>query len=603
MDMPQKIHILDPLVAQRIAAGEVIDRPSSVVRELLDNAIDANASSIIVQIEEGGIEKITVVDDGSGIAPEDLPLCCHSHATSKVTTLEDLYSLGTMGFRGEALYSIAASAKVTISSTRDGSTGATIVVDNGRESDVVPGGPNRGTRIEVAHLFAAIPARRLFLKRPSTESTMCRNVLVEKAIAFPGISFQFYDGDVLKLDLPATTPKQRVLDALANDKHLIPSETTETFDTASRFSLYAVATTPACYRTDRSHIKIYVNRRPIEEYALVQAITYGYGEMLPGGAFPYCYLFVTVDPELVDFNIHPAKREVKLRNKAEIHHQVVAMIRQQIRKSIPRLSLDTKQERQGTFDLPQSTGVTEEPVFGYQGHVKDAGSPGQQQYVPMAQKPTDPHWFQRAKEILEKKPSDRHEESLSPPIEQQATDHVEFQYIGQIFDLFLVVQKGESVYLIDQHAAHERILYDQIRKEGGIQRLMVPLRFEVERSVDEFLSNHGTWYAEYGLDLQRSGDLEWELSSIPASWKSIEGPVVEFIGSQSAGDMAELEKRLYATIACHAAIKDGDAIDPTTAEALIRKVFALEHPVCPHGRTFVVEITKEHLWKAVGRIM
>jgi DNA mismatch repair protein MutL len=508
-----------------------------------------------------------------------------------------------MGFRGEALYSIAASAKVTISSTRDGSTGATIVVDNGRESDVVPGGPNRGTRIEVAHLFAAIPARRLFLKRPSTESTMCRNVLVEKAIAFPGISFQFYDGDVLKLDLPATTPKQRVLDALANDKHLIPSETTETFDTASRFSLYAVATTPACYRTDRSHIKIYVNRRPIEEYALVQAITYGYGEMLPGGAFPYCYLFVTVDPELVDFNIHPAKREVKLRNKAEIHHQVVAMIRQQIRKSIPRLSLDTKQERQGTFDLPQSTGVTEEPVFGYQGHVKDAGSPGQQQYVPMAQKPTDPHWFQRAKEILEKKPSDRHEESLSPPIEQQATDHVEFQYIGQIFDLFLVVQKGESVYLIDQHAAHERILYDQIRKEGGIQRLMVPLRFEVERSVDEFLSNHGTWYAEYGLDLQRSGDLECELSSIPASWKSIEGPVVEFIGSQSAGDMAELEKRLYATIACHAAIKDGDAIDPTTAEALIRKVFALEHPVCPHGRTFVVEITKEHLWKAVGRIM
>jgi len=603
MDMPQKIHILDPLVAQRIAAGEVIDRPSSVVRELIDNAVDANASSIIVQIEEGGIEKITVVDDGVGIAPEDLPLCCRSHATSKVTTLEDLYSLGTMGFRGEALYSIAASAKVTISSTRTGSTGATIVVDNGRESDVVPGGPDTGTRIEVAHLFAAIPARRLFLKRPSTESTMCRNIMVEKAMAFPGISFQFYDGAVLKLDLPATNPKQRVLDALANDKHLIPSETTETSDTASRFSLYAVATTPACYRTDRSHIKIYVNRRPIEEYALVQAITYGYGEMLPGGAFPYCYLFVTVDPELVDFNIHPAKREVKLRNKAEIHHQVVAMIRQQIRKSIPRLSLDAKQEQQGTFDIPQTAGTAEHPVFGFRGNTKNSGSTGQQRYTPSAQKPSDPQWFQRAKEILEKQPLGREEAPDSLPTGQQTVDYAEFQYIGQIFELFLIVQKGDSVYLIDQHAAHERILYDQIRKQGGIQRLMVPLRFEVERSVDDFLTNHGAWYAEYGLDLQRCGDLEWELSSIPASWKSIESSVVEFIGSQSAGDMAELEKRLYATIACHAAIKDGDSIDPTTAEALVRKVFELEHPVCPHGRTFVVEITKEHLWKAVGRIM
>lgn len=591
MDTPKRIKMLDPLVAQRIAAGEVIERPASVVRELVDNAVDAKASAITVQIVDGGIERITVVDNGTGIAAEDLPLCCRSHATSKVSSLEDLYALSTMGFRGEALYSIAASAKVTISSTQGDGNGATYVVDNGIDSGITEGGPAKGTKVDVEHLFAAIPARRLFLKRPSTEFTMCKNTLVEKALAFPEISFRLYDGDTLRLDLPATTLKQRLLDALSSDKHLVASEVTELSDTASRFSLQAIATTPACYRTDRSHIKIYVNRRPVEEYALVQAITYGYGEMLPGGAFPYCYLFVTVDPELVDFNIHPAKREVKLRNKAEIHHQVVVMVRQQIRKSIPRLSLETHTSQQ--TELPGIAGVSEptDRRFAYGPHANRTSSGPE---VRETGKPADDSWFERARTVLQRQ--EQKPVQPKPPLQ-------DFHYVGQVFDLFLLVERGESVFLIDQHAAHERILYDQIRREGGTQRLMVPIRFEVDRPVDDYLDAHGPWYATHGLDIKRTADLEWELSSIPASWKSIEREVVEFIKGNAAGDMEELEKRLYATIACHAAIKDGDAIDRMTAEELIRKVFELEHPVCPHGRTFVVEITKEHLWRAVGRIM
>lgn len=606
MSKAQKIHVLDPLVAQRIAAGEVIERPASVVRELIDNAMDAQATTITVQVIEGGIERITVIDNGDGISAEELPLCCRSHTTSKVTTLEDLYELQTMGFRGEALYSIAASARVTIASRRKNQDPATIVVDNGKEYEVIPGGPERGTKVDVEHLFAAIPARRLFLKRPSTESTMCRNVIAEKAIAFPEISFRMYDGDRLKLDLPATTPKQRVLDTLANDKHLVPSETTELSDTASRFRLYAVASTPACYRTDRSHIKIYINKRPVEEYALVQAITYGYGEMLPGGAFPYCYLFVTVDPELVDFNIHPAKREVKLRNKAEIHHQVVVMVRQQMAKSLPRLHLSQRDiAEQPQLDNIQEKnfvpGTRENPITHQAGQniSKSQTSSHTQESTPSSD------WLKRAREVLTSKQyndnTNRTESNeASPTIQINESD---FTYLGQAFKLFLIVQRGDSLYLIDQHAAHERILYDQIRSDGGIQRLMVPLEFEVERTVDDFLQNHAQWYANYGLDLQRIGDLTWELHSIPALWKSIEKDVVAFISSQSTGDVAELEKQLYATIACHAAIKDGDAIDPTTAESLIRQVFQLENPVCPHGRTFVVEISRDQLWRSVGRIM
>lgn len=583
----ERIKQLDPLVAQRIAAGEVIERPASVVRELLDNAIDAQAKTITVQVVSGGIERITVIDDGIGIQSEDLPLCCRSHATSKIATLEDLFNLSTMGFRGEALYSIAASAKITIASTHAESKPTTLIIDNGQDAEIIPGGPDRGTRIDVEHLFAAIPARRLFLKRPATESTMCRNTMVEKARAFPEISFRFYDGETLRMDLPATTPKQRILDTLAHDGRVIPTETTELRDQASRFSLYAVASTPAYYRTDRSHIAIYVNQRLIDEFALVQAVTYGYREMLPGGAFPYCYLFVTVDPELVDFNIHPAKREAKLRNKAEIHHQIVVMVRQQISKSLPRLSLET----QPTAQPELHNLATSESPKGYQGKKN---SSSQSFFNQNQAKPHDNDWFQRAKEILEKQPT---------PVSVSTPKTEDFAYLGQVFNLFLVVQRGDALYLIDQHAAHERILFDQIRQDKGIQRLIIPLQFEVERSVDEFLTNHAPWYADYGLELKRIDDLEWELSSIPALWKPIEQAVVKFISSHSSGDLGELEKELYANIACHGAIKDGDNIDRITAETLIKQVFQLEHPVCPHGRTFVVEITKEHLWRAVGRTM
>ncbi len=575
--------MLDPLVAQRIAAGEVIERPSSVVRELIDNAVDAQATEIIVQVVEGGIERITVIDNGVGIRAEDLPFCCRSHATSKVSTLEDLYRLSTMGFRGEALYSIAASAKVTIASRFGEADPAAIVVDNGKESEIMPTGPDRGTKIDVEHLFAAIPARRLFLKRPATESTMIRNTISEKALAFPDISFKLFQEDTLKLDLPATIPKQRVLDTLAQDRHVVPSEMTELSDTAGRFSLYAVASTPAVYRTDRSHIKIYINRRPIEEYALVQAVTYGYGETLPGGAFPYCYLFVTVDPELVDFNIHPAKREAKLRNKAEIHHQVVVMVRQQIRKSLPRLQTMDKPAMQHNFWQETSTKQTPQ-------QMRDSSM--------KQERPQDDDWFAKAKEILSEQKSTVSEQE---PEIQSTNQQMPFIYLGQVFDLFLVVEKGDSLYLIDQHAAHERILYDQIRHDGGVQKLIVPLTFETDRSVDDFLQNRGHWYADYGLDLHRVGDLQWELSSVPALWKPIEREVVSFISSQAVGDKEELEKRLYATIACRAAIKDGDAIDGTTAHVLIQKVFELDHPVCPHGRTFVVEITRRQLWESVNR--
>jgi DNA mismatch repair protein MutL len=596
---------LDPLVAQRIAAGEVIERPASVMRELLDNALDANSTSITASVVEGGLAEITVIDDGDGISEEDLPLLCESHATSKVSSLDDLYQLKTMGFRGEALYSIAAVSAITIASSYQGSASASITIDNGQRGPVIPGGPDRGTKVTVEGLFKEIPARRQFLKRPSTEATMCKNILLEKSLAFPNRSFKFFTDGKLRLDLPATSHKGRVLDALATSQNIIPSEMLELQERAARFSLYAVASSPAIFRSDRSHIKIYINNRPIEDFALVQAVTYGYGELLPGGSFPYCYLFITVDPTLVDFNIHPTKREAKLRNKAEIHHQIVSMIASQVKRNLPHLIKEVQENlteiEDSPFSSPNHSGFAPSPSYGLSGSHSLASSSHEKGYAYSQQyKPSDPLWFQKAKEALQENRMETSRIREEVDIWAEQTQQEDFTYLGQAFNLFLLAQKGDDLFLVDQHAAHERILFYAVRLRQEVQALMIPFEFEVERDVDDYLQEKLDAYLNLGIKLERKEPLTWQLVAIPAMYKSIEGEVVAFIQNH-AGDAKEIEKGLYAIVACHAAIKGGDSIDRSTAIGLLKKVFALEEPTCPHGRTFVVRLNKDELAKAVGR--
>ncbi|MDY0290297.1 MAG: DNA mismatch repair endonuclease MutL [Sphaerochaeta sp.] len=593
------IKLLNPLVAQRIAAGEVIERPASVMRELLDNALDANSTTILASVVEGGLEEITVIDDGDGIAEEDLPLLCESHATSKVSSLDDLYQLSTMGFRGEALYSIAAVATITLASSYKGASSASITIDNGQKGPIIPGGPDRGTKVTVRGLFKEIPARRQFLKRPSTEATMCKNILLEKALPFPKRSFKFYTDGKLRLDLPATTRKGRVLDALTTSQNIVPSEMLELHESAARFSLYAVTSSPAIFRSDRSHIKIYINERPIEDYALVQAVTYGYGELLPGGSFPYCYLFITVDPTLVDFNIHPTKREAKLRNKAEIHHQIVSMIASQVKRTLPRLIKEVQtnlpDRQESLFSAPNHSSFSPDPSPRHTPFSHEKGHTYAQQ-----SKPSDPLWFQKAKEALEENRMETSRKSEEVDIWAEQTQEASFTYLGQAFNLFLLAQKGEDLFLVDQHAAHERILFDKVRLRVDVQTLMIPVEFEVERDVDAYLQEKLDVYLNLGIKLERKEPLEWQLLTIPAMYRSIEQEVVAFIQGHS-GDAKEIEKGLYAIVACHAAIKGGDSVDRTTAVELLRQVFALEEPTCPHGRTFVVRLNKDELARAVGR--
>lgn len=588
------IRQLDPIVASRIAAGEVVERPSSVLRELLDNSIDAGATKISVYIEEGGIKSLTVIDNGSGMSAEDLAMACRSHATSKVSTLEDLFNLKTLGFRGEALSSISACSKLTISSN-----GNSITVDNGRQSEVVPGSVSSGTSVCMEDLFENIPARRLFLKRPQSEAAECRKTFIEKALGFGDIEFLFFSDGTLQLHYERSDRKTRAVNIMSADRNFMPAGILEMSWQGDNGNLYAVCSDPSCYRRDRGQIKILVNNRIIDSYQFVQAITSAYSAALPGGAFPYFYLFIEDNPSLVDFNIHPSKRECKLRNQSQIYGAVTAMIRKALLNKTYRTDAREATSQTTLFESPHrdAVQVSETPSRPYQAAPSADHRQTESRPKAPSAKPFDPSWFENAKAILSKK-------DLKQPAAEVSTTRIipNYRYVGQVFNTFLVVETDDSLMFIDQHALHERLLYDEIRAQKDVQRLMVPYQFEVERSVDDFLMQGSVLYSDYGIELTRKEPLLWEMASIPAACRKNEQEIVSFIQTQT-GDIESIQKGLFAIIACHAAIKAGDELDVLTAKELVRRCFELERMVCPHGRAFTFSISKEELYRKVGRIV
>lgn len=629
------IRQLDPIVASRIAAGEVVERPSSVLRELIDNSIDAGASKISVYVDQGGIRSLTVVDNGCGMAKEDLPLACISHATSKISTLDDLFNLRTLGFRGEALSSIAACSLLTIDSN-----GNRIIVDNGHQSDILPGSVSQGTSVRMENLFEMIPARKLFLRRPQTEASECRKVFLEKALGFEKVELLFFVDGELKIHLASAAKQKRCVDVMSMDKAFMPAQVLEMDYSCNNASLYAVASDPSCYKRDRTQVKVFVNGRVIDSFALVQAVTNAYSAALPGGAFPFFYLFIEDNPSLVDFNIHPAKRECKIRNQSQIYGCVTAMIRNALLHGVfsnGSASLDEQPEPPTLLDpqpeepaaklsfedvhIESAQSAKEEPPFKY-------GAPPRPSEAPLhvsepkpntaakpEAKPFNPSWFENAKAIMDASRQAQRQQSLDSKTsgyernsscavsgQKQATPSADYRYIGQLFDTFLLVELGDRLLFIDQHAAHERILYDEIVAQKDVQRLIVPYQFETDRSADDFLLENSIIYADFGVELTRVEPMLWEMSTIPAVCRKNEADIATYI-QNTTGDVDSARKGLFAIMACHAAIKAGDPLDSVTAKALVDKAFMLDAMVCPHGRSFTFEMSKEELYRKVGRIV
>lgn len=617
MSLKRPVRILPPEVARKIAAGEVIDRPNAIVRELMDNAIDSGADSITVEIYGGGIDKIRVIDNGSGMSREDMEIVATPHATSKISSEQDLLNLSTLGFRGEALSSIAAVSKLTIVSGEYKLE--TSVTEKNKITQVTP---FNGTTVQSENLFQNFPARRMFLKRSTTEGKMCFNTFIEKALPFCNIEFRFYQDGELKLNLPKEDSIQKRFTAACDygrQKDLFFTQKNHAQDNSWSFEL--IIGEPGIYRNDRKEISIFVNNRKISEYSLMQAIEYGCMGYFPNGTHPVAALFVTIDSKLVDFNIHPAKKEVRFKDINELHHSVsnttASFFKNSTIKSL-KPELDASYY-ENTF----SKELFQSPVS--QSDTDYTGESGLSRYERL-NAPTSKNSFKAieeksynsdlrsvfmnnskatyAQKLAEMAyQEDEKTEPQTDSIPQNAVNSDSIKYFGTTLGVFLLVEKDNTLYLIDQHAAHERILYDSIMTtKAKSQKLLIPYQLESQSTADdEYLESVKDQLEEKGFILKNNGNGSWQITEVHERWTGTERDLQTLLLDQKIAP-DKILTYIAASTACKAAVKDGYYLDPETAKELALKALSLPDPHCPHGRPVWTAITKEKMFELVKRI-
>ena len=617
MSLKRPVRILPPEVARKIAAGEVIDRPNAIVRELMDNAIDSGADSITVEIYGGGIDKIRVIDNGSGMSREDMEIAATPHATSKISSEQDLLNLSTLGFRGEALSSIAAVSKLTIVSGEYKLE--TSVTEKNKITQVTP---LNGTTVQSENLFQNFPARRMFLKRSTTEGKMCFNTFIEKALPFCNIEFRFYQDGELKLNLPKEDSIQKRFTAACDygrQKDLFFTQKNHAQDNSWSFEL--IIGEPGIYRNDRKEISIFVNNRKISEYSLMQAIEYGCMGYFPNGTHPVAALFVTIDSKLVDFNIHPAKKEVRFKDINELHHSVsnttASFFKNSTIKSL-KPELDASYY-ENTF----SKELFQSPVS--QSDTDYTGESGLSRYERL-NAPTSKNYFKAieeksynsdlrsvfmnnskatyAQKLAEMAyQEDEKTEPQTDSIPQNAVNSDSIKYFGTTLGVFLLVEKDNTLYLIDQHAAHERILYDSIMTtKAKSQKLLIPYQLESQSTADdEYLESVKDQLEEKGFILKNNGNGSWQITEVHERWTGTERDLQTLLLDQKIAP-DKILTYIAASTACKAAVKDGYYLDPETAKELAVKALSLPDPHCPHGRPVWTAITKEKMFELVKRI-
>lgn len=631
MSQERPVRTLNPEVARKIAAGEVIDRPNAIIRELMDNSIDAGATSITVEISGGGIDKIRIVDDGTGMTKEDLANCARPHATSKIESEVDLTNLSTLGFRGEALASIAAVSRLSIQSG-----GYKMRASITEDHIIEAAAPLKGTIVQAEGLFENFPARRQFLKRPATEGIMCRNTFIEKALARPDLAFRFIADGETKLDLPAgQSQKDRFV--MANSYSEGPDLFFEFGNSSGgenpEWSFNVVIGEPAVSRTNKKEIFIYANGRRIQEYSLVQAVEYGAQGFFPNGTYPVAAVFAQVRPDLIDFNIHPAKREARFSDISALHHGLSSTIRTFFHQYTYSNFTEDKpadEERAQDFDFtfPSESAVNNSTSISASVQ-RGTAAPSDSFY--------EKHISYKASETKSENLSDFRSKYLgiksgnglssnttwtpkssgtqslaeaalaaasSQNTEVTAPAQTKIRYIGPCLGTFLLVEKNNCLYIIDQHAAHERILFDKLMASQGDsarQPLLIPYKIKTEsKSQDNQLEKLKAELTRIGFETEHTSDGLWEIKTIPERWTGTEYDLRTLLFVKQV-EPKEIIRSIAAMTACKAAVKDGYVLDDITAARLAEEAFTLEDPHCPHGRPIYTVISREKLFELVKR--
>lgn len=579
------VSILAPHVIAKIAAGEVVDRPASVVKELVENAIDAEASAIEVHLKDAGKELIHIKDNGHGITKDDLGQLFQRHATSKITAIEDLERLGSMGFRGEALYSIAAVSDVTLRSQRQGTKDAwTAHVRGGERLDIEPAAPSSpGTEIKVAELFYNLPARRKFLKNNSSEASHIAGTVLPYALIYPEKHFLLTHAGRAMLDLkPARSRLDRVAAALGLDiKDLL--ETSQSFP-EDGLNVDIVLGTINVQRPRRNLQFTFINKRPVESKAVSFAMNDVYRALLPPGVYPAFIVNIQLDPARVDVNIHPSKREVRIKDDARIcsilrHMSHATLMEQGDARLVNPMELAPPIHSAPAAHMTSSSYTTPSPAFEGVPADKIFFAPGQLRDLRLSPAQAAPDLFH-------------------DPTDNMQTRFARARHIGAFLNKYLLFEEGTSLFLVDQHAAQERIMFEKIERQIldraiETQPLLTPLLLKI--SVQEHLAWEEAREAlqDVGIDTDLFDPETLAVHSQPKIFKNIE----QTIRTLLAGDaVSRTDRSAIARRACKASIVTGDHLKPMQVDHQRQELLACRDPfVCPHGRPTIIELKESFL--------
>jgi DNA mismatch repair protein MutL len=600
--MKNRIQILPENLANQIAAGEVVERPASVVKELVENSLDASASEIFVEIEKGGKALIRVSDNGYGMKKDDAFLCLERHATSKVVNAEDLFALHTMGFRGEALPAIASVTRLRLTTRSvDDESGWQIYAEGGtiRQADAVGVAP--GTVVEVRNLFFNTPGRRKFLRKEETEFGHIADVVSRLALSRPDIHFRLlhngrnvleaYRHNRLEERAAALLGRNVAADLLAVDA-----------DSGNGEMLVGLLGTPGISRSTTAQIYTYINGRFVRDRVVQHAILEAYRSLLEKRRYPIAVLFIDMPPETVDVNVHPTKHEVRFRNQQQVHDFIVNALRDRL--------------QQVSFEPSRNTNTFQSPAFNNTASTATAAStPAQRDYRERVQES-----LSAFNEKVASVPTIAAISTVKGEIDGWSSGNTEtkslpegWRLIGQYLNSYLICQADDELVLIDQHAAHERIGFERLRKQleaDGIesQALLFPIVLELEHREAAVLAEHLEDFARFGFEVEAFGGRSFTVKSVPALVADVDAErLVRDLAAElnEIGRAAQLDneiERVLAVLACHSMVRANQALSISEMQQLLQDLADIDFgSCCPHGRPIMQRLSKREIEKLFHR--
>lgn len=603
---PPVIHVLPEEVASKIAAGEVVERPASVVRELVDNAIDAGASHVRVEIRAGGRELIRVADDGCGVRPDDVPRAFLRHATSKIRTADDLWAVRTLGFRGEALFSVAAVSRMSfLSRPQDAAVGYEMVVEGGMVNSHGFKGAPLGTVVTVRDLFFNLPARLKFLKSPQAEGAHIAALVQQYALAHPTLRFTLTsdgrqtfqspgDGDLRTASACVYGPEVA--------RSFLPvgvePETSGDWDSLLDLEVYGYVSPPAYSRSNRQAMLFFVNRRAIQSRMLQYAVAEAYHSLLMVGRHPICIVHLTIAPDLLDVNVHPAKAEVKFRDERAVFSAVQKAVRSALQAHVPPPVFGSRGGEGWSFGNEANS--IEAEFTSSVGYPQGSTPPQEHEQSDM--------WGESSRaptSII-----DSEEIEPLPPTKQRSLPPL--RVVGQVGATYIIAEGPDGLFLVDQHAAHERVLYEQLRDaiaSGSlmVQPLLTPVPLELTAHQRSMVEPVLPLLGELGFELEPFGDAALLVRAVPAIYASSNRDtghaLMELIDEVMSGTAPDRwREEMAITLACHSAIRAGQLLSLDEMRALLGQLELCRYPrSCAHGRPTMLHLSQMQLEREFGR--